>query len=79
MHDQYAILFNQIFPRTHPVGSSSAQTHETEQAWLNKILADNDRKTAHKWNTVEPIASGGLVMQFDEVLGMDKRHSKVVK
>ena len=79
VHDQYSLLFNQIFPRNHSAGSSSSPVHETERTWLRKILADSDRKEAHKWNSVEPISSGGLVMQFDEVLSRDNKPLKINK
>ena len=79
MHDQYVILFNQIFPKSPAPESSPTHPHESEQAWLDKALVDEDGKATTKWSTVEPIESGGLVMQFDEVLGMDKKSSKAIK
>ena len=77
MHDQYATLFNQIFPRTHSDDSSSTQPHESEQTWLKNILANKQESAKYKWKSVEPIRSGGYVMLFDEVLNMDKKNFKV--
>lgn len=79
MHDQYVILFNQIFPKSRSADSSPTEPYESERAWLDQALADKDGKTPGKWSTVEPIESGGLVMQFDEVLGMDRKPSKAVR
>ena len=79
MHDQYVILFNQIFPKSQSPESSTTPPYENEQSWLNQALADEAGKTTNKWSTVEPIESGGLVMQFDEVLSMDKKSFKAIK
>ena len=79
MQDEYAKLFNQMFPKAQSANSSSSQLYDEEQAWIREALNDDEHATTQKWNTVEPVDDGGLVMQFEEVLSVDKRTSKSTK
>ncbi|EKG11815.1 hypothetical protein MPH_11311 [Macrophomina phaseolina MS6] len=76
MHSEYHRLFMERFPAVAPPedsrpSSSGTAVDNEEAAWLADITKSQGEEG--DWDHVKVIDNGSLTIQFDEVLGLDRR------